>query len=97
MPASASKTVCGNCYQTDSHLLTCSLRRLYFVSVIDGARHGYLLGPYDTHEEAKANVDRGRELAMAADLWAHFHVYGTCSVLAGVVEKYPGFKPVFGK
>ena len=97
MMALAPETVCSNCDQAGSHLPTCPLRRLYFVSVIDGARHGYLLGPYDTHDEARSNVDRGRDLALANDLWAHFHVYGTCSVPAGIVEKYPGFKPVFGK
>lgn len=54
----------------------------YYVSVIDGPRKGFLLGPYDTHAEALENVDRGRELALKTDnasrTW--FYSYGTCRI-----------------
>jgi hypothetical protein len=37
--------------------------REFFVTVVDGPRYGFLLGPYATHEEALGQVDRGRKLA----------------------------------
>jgi len=49
----------------------------YYVTVIDGARHGYLLGPYETHRQALDNVARGRDLANAADPRAHWYAFGT--------------------
>ncbi len=51
--------------------------RPYFVTVRDGARSGFLLGPYDTHSEALENVDRGRHLAESRDGFAGFYSYGT--------------------
>jgi hypothetical protein len=49
----------------------------FYVSVKDGQRSGFLLGPYDTHDEALANVDRGRKLAYDADTRAPWYAYGT--------------------
>lgn len=49
----------------------------YYVTVRDGGRHGYLLGPYDTHQEALENVERGRDLANDADSRAHWYAFGT--------------------
>ncbi len=66
--------------------------REYFVSVINNGRKGFLLGPYATHEEALGQVERGKELAMKADPWAHFYAYGTCSAPVGLVPR-----TVFGK
>lgn len=54
----------------------------FYVSVVDGGRHGYLLGPYDTHEAALANVDRGKAGAHEVDDRAHWYGYGTCKVTA---------------
>lgn len=54
----------------------------FYVSVIDGTRKGLLLGPYDTHEAALANVDRAKAEAEAVDPFAHFYAFGT-SRLAG--------------
>lgn len=54
----------------------------FYVSVIDGARKGLLLGPYDRHEHAEANVDRARDEAMSVDPWAHFYEFGTCRIEA---------------
>lgn len=52
----------------------------FYVSVIDGPRKGFLLGPYDTHDEALQNVERGKQLAFDTDgasrTW--FYAYGTC-------------------
>lgn len=64
----------------------------YYVSVISGSRKGLLLGPYDNHETAIANVDRGRELAIEADTWAVHYAFGTCSITTP--KKLP--KSVFG-
>ena len=54
----------------------------FYVTVRDGPRTGYLLGPYRTHREALAQVDRGRSLAYDADPRAPFYAYGT----AGTAE-----------
>lgn len=54
----------------------------YFVFVIDPEnprKKGLLLGPYETPDEALANVNRGRELAKDADPWAGFYGYGIAS------------------
>ena len=62
----------------------------FYVSVIDGKKHGLLLGPYPTKEEAEGQVERGRKLANDADPWAHFYAFGTCWMM---VER----KTCFGK
>jgi hypothetical protein len=49
----------------------------YYVTVVNGRRVGWLLGPYRTHGEAEGEVDRGRGLAEAADPYAHFYAFGT--------------------
>lgn len=63
----------------------------YYVSVIDGKKSGMLLGPFDTHEAALANVDRGTKLAYDADPKAPWYAYGTCKWEA---DKLP--RSVFG-
>lgn len=55
----------------------------FFVSCIEDEgqrRKSYLLGPYATHEEALANVDRGRKLAVDNDPKAYWYSFGTCSI-----------------
>lgn len=52
----------------------------YYVTVRDHDRTGWLLGPYDTHAEALANVDRGNELACNADPRAHWYAFGTARI-----------------
>jgi len=65
----------------------------YYVSVKDDrGRTGYLLGPYDGHEEALANVRRANDLACDADRRAVFYSFGTCSVPADRT-----IRTVFGK
>ena len=62
----------------------------FYVSIKDPDRphrYGLLLGPFDTHDEALANVALGRELAHEANpreaAWAAF---GTCKVTGKVLE-----------
>jgi hypothetical protein len=50
---------------------------MYYVTVINDTRVAYLLGPFDTHEEALERVAEGRRRAEAADRWAHFYAFGT--------------------
>lgn len=52
---------------------------LYYVTVRDAGRVGFLLGPYATHEEALASVERGRDLAEKSDPYSWFHAFGTTS------------------
>lgn len=67
----------------------------FFVTVRnDVGRVGWLLGPYEEHTEAVANVDRGRNLAEKADPWSSFYAFGTAGVRDGYWAKV---KPVFGK
>ncbi len=47
------------------------------VTVRDAGRTGWLLGPYEDHHAAIAQVDRGRELACAANSRAWFYAFGT--------------------
>jgi hypothetical protein len=49
----------------------------YYVTVREGNRHGYLLGPYDTHAEALSHVQRGSEYAAGVDVKAHWYAFGT--------------------
>ncbi len=53
--------------------------RVFYVSAKDGKRHAVLLGPYETHQEALDDVQRGRDLACAAQPGAWFYAFGTCS------------------
>lgn len=73
-------------------------RRKYYVTI---ARHGKgvskLAGPFDTHDEAKAHVDRAIEEAVKIDPWAHFDGFGTAGVEAdehkpGVLNERLGIK-----
>ena len=61
--------------------------REFFVTVIDGKRVGWLLGPYPTHSAALDHVQRGKELANKADRFAVFYAYGTTSAPSGYVRK----------
>ena len=73
-------------------------REAFYVTVKDGPKTGFLLGPYETHEEALANVDRGREAAFESDnkgrSW--FYAYGTSKItLPATMTEFP--KGVFGQ
>lgn len=53
---------------------------IFYVTVVDGRRVGFLLGPYTTHQQAIDNVARGRDLANDADPRAAFYAFGTSSL-----------------
>jgi hypothetical protein len=57
----------------------------FYVTVRDAGRTGFLLGPYEEARDALAAVDRGRELACAADTTgrAWFYAYGTSRLPRG--------------
>jgi hypothetical protein len=67
--------------------------RLFYVTVRDAGRTGFLLGPYSTHGEALANVKRGTRLAQDANSRAVFYAFGTSRWKTG--DPVP--KTVFGK
>lgn len=49
----------------------------YYVSAIDGPRSALLAGPWPTHAEALAMVDRVRALANELDPRSHWYAFGT--------------------
>lgn len=53
--------------------------RDYFVSLRRDSRVALLAGPFTTHTEALATVDRAVQLANEIDGWTWFDVFGTCS------------------
>jgi hypothetical protein len=59
----------------------------FYVSVRDGKRTGFLLGPHCSSRDALAEVQRGKKLAEKADPFASFYDYGTCSVRAETLPK----------
>lgn len=59
--------------------------REFFVSVLDNERHGILLGPYETHDEARENVSRARKIAREVDSRSMWYAFGTCSAPVGTV------------
>lgn len=74
------------------------MNEAFYVTVKDGPRTGFLLGPYPTHEEALANVERGKGLALESDgasrSW--FYAYGTTKMsLPETMTEFPN--GVFGK
>jgi hypothetical protein len=54
----------------------------FYVTVRSGSRVGYLLGPYASHADALASVDRARLFAGRLDPWAVFYAFGTARVVA---------------
>jgi hypothetical protein len=55
----------------------------YYVSVKDGSRAAFLSGPYETHEEALALVDRARAICNEHDYRSAFYSFGTCRMKDG--------------
>jgi hypothetical protein len=60
-----------------------SVGKDFYVTVIDGPRAGFLLGPFKTHKEALDNVERGRRLANKVNDRACWYGYGTASAPHG--------------
>lgn len=54
--------------------------RLFFVTVRNDSRVGYLAGPFETHQEALDAVPQAKSLAHARDPWAVFYSFGTASL-----------------
>ncbi len=54
--------------------------RLFFVTVQDNGRNGFLAGPFETHQEALDLVRQAKSLAEAQNPWAAFYAYGTASL-----------------
>lgn len=56
--------------------------RLFYVTIMkDRIEYAFLLGPYDTKEEADSHVGRGRDLAYARNpTEAQWCAYGTAGV-----------------
>jgi hypothetical protein len=52
----------------------------YYVSVIDGPRYQLLAGPYDTHAQALAQVDKSKSIAQDLDPRSVFYGFGTCRI-----------------
>lgn len=61
------------CYQG-----TCPEPSFYYVSAIDGPSYWLLAGPYRTHLEALALVDRVKEIAHENHARSVFYSFGTC-------------------
>ena len=54
----------------------------YYVTMKRDRRTAWLLGPYETHAEALAKVERGRHLARSADPFADFDAFGTSRIMS---------------
>lgn len=72
---------------------------MYYVTVIDGARVGRLLGPFkNDHAAALSMVDKVRAKAEELDPRAAFYAFGTCRIpgddtvpiRAGLLNKFFG-------
>lgn len=69
----------------------------YYVTVIDGARVGRLLGPFpDDHAAALALVDVVRDKAIEIDPRAHFYAFGTIRTDATVPARAGTLNQLFG-
>lgn len=62
----------------------------YYVTVRDGGRTGFLLGPYDDIRDATTNVTRAQALAVETDPFAYFYAFGVARLPIGTP-----CKPVF--
>ena len=67
--------------------------RLFYATVLnDEGDSRFLLGPYETHGEALATVERAKDLAIEYDRRAFWYAYGTASAPADVE-----IKTIFGR
>jgi len=51
----------------------------HYVTVIDGSRKGFLLGPYTNEADAIANIKRGKDLAIEHNHDAVWYSFGHAS------------------
>lgn len=64
--------------------------RRFYVSVIDGPRYGFLIGPFKLHRTALSIVDEVSRLTQQRYPWSHFYQFGTCSLPKESAFKIPG-------
>lgn len=69
------------------HTLDHDHARAYFVTVKDYDRTGWLAGPYLTHAQALAEIDRFNARCQELDLKAFWYAYGTASTAADEAAK----------
>lgn len=62
--------------------------RFFVTCIREPALVAWLLGPYRTHAEALANVDRGRELAEKADPFTAFDAFGTAGTREAIAGRF---------
>lgn len=55
----------------------------FYCTMIRDTRVAWLLGPYDTLEDAEAHVREAREAAYAIDPRSHWDAFGVTGVTAG--------------
>lgn len=53
---------------------------MYYATVKDGNRSGFLAGPFRTHGAALAAVPAVKRLAQEANHRAHFYAFGTARI-----------------
>lgn len=62
----------------------------YYVTVKrDRSQTGWLCGPFDTHDEAKAAVADARAVAEEIDPWTAFDAFGTSSLTQPAGKAFP--------
>lgn len=54
----------------------------YYAAIIRDTRTALLLGPYATHQEAAANVERAHDMACKLNGYFWFDVPGVCRIQA---------------
>lgn len=71
----------------------------FYVTVKDGSRTGFLVGPLATHEEALALVEPVREIAESRNDRARWYAFGTARVEGpspvrrGLLNEHFGLSP----
>jgi hypothetical protein len=61
--------------------------RRYYVTAKRDSKYAFLLGPFETHQEALDRVEDVRKVANRLDPWTEFDAFGTGS-LGGLIG-YP--------
>lgn len=61
----------------------------YYVTVRDAGRTGFLVGPFDNHDDALAMVRPAQDKAIELQPLAHFYAYGTTGVTLDDDAKWP--------
>jgi len=62
----------------------------YYVTVRDGARVGFLAGPYRSKRAAERKVGVATDRAVAADPWSWFAAFGVSRVREAITPRRGG-------